>query len=491
MKKLLKWLILLTVIAGLVYWFGFRTKAEEPKEDDDHDMLYSVVKKDLVVGIIGPGTINARENYKLSLQASVSTKVTKLVDENTEVKKGDILVEFDKDDLENKVEDYKLEYENSLKELDIAKEELEILKSSNEADIRQAVDSVSDAEEAFHKYIKLEGPKAKDDQQLSVDNAIKALNDAKQAIADKEIEHSNTVYDTQEDEERALAEIEQLEKTYEQKQLSYDNTSLARKMFKRYDYPNRISSLENSLAQKKLNLEKTKVRVRSNIIQKENSLIRVRNNIQRHKKNYETYLGYLDKMKIVAPVDGVVIYGDPTSRWDKTEVKVGMDCHRGTVLMTIPDMNSLIVKFSIPEQFRSRVALNDPVIITPDSLPNLRIEGLISKIDMLPVHQISWDRNSPKVYRARVEFKNEDSRLLSGMSAQVEVITKTLKNVLSVPIEAVFEEKGQFFVYLKHGRKAEIQPVTIGTSNDDSVQIIRGLKENDVIYLYNPFFTEE
>ncbi len=458
----------------------------------DVDMLYRVEKSDMVIGILASGTVNARKNHKLSPQAGISTKVTWLIDENVKVKAGDLLIKFDDEDLKNRVEDYKLEYENSQKELEIAQEELEILKSSNKADLRQSQDSVRDAEEAFHKYIKLEGPKARDSQQIQVENALKNLEDEKQKFADAESDHVNTVYDTKDKEEAALKNIAQLKKSVEQKELNYDNALLDRKLFKRYNYPNRIVSLENALAQAKLNLQKTKVRVQSGLIQKQNSIIRVKNNIRRKKQNYEQYTGYLEMMEIRSPVDGVVIYGDPSNRWSKIELKVGMDANRGQVLLTIPDLSSMLVDFDLPEQYRSRVKVGNEVVVTPDSLPSLKIRGTITKIAPLPVNQIHWDRNSPKIYKSQVEFVAHDKRLVSGMNAQLEVITQELKNVISVPVESVFEEKGQFFVYLSNGKKRPVQqPIVIGAADDDSVEVKKGLKEGDTVYLYNPFFSEE
>jgi len=447
----------------------------------------------MIIGILSSGTVNAIKNHKVSLEASVPAKISWIIDENTSVKKDDILVKFDDEKLKNQVEDYKLEVENQIKSLEIDKEELEILKSSNKADLRQAQDRVRDAEEAFVKYIKLQGPQAKDSQQIKIENATKAVEDAKQAVVDAESKHSNTVYDTREKEQAALANIEKLKKTIDDKELAYDNAILDRKLFKRFDYPNKIISLENALAQAKLNLQRTKVRISSGLIQKESSMVRNKNSLKRKKEQYEQNKKYLDMVELKAPVDGVVIYGDPGSRhWNNTELKVGADVYKGRTLMTIPDLSSMLVNFDLPEQYRSRVSTGNEVVVTPDSLPSLKIRGKVTDIAPLPVNQIYWDRNSPKVYKSKVEFTSHDKRLVSGMNAQLEIITKELKNVLSVPVESVLEENGQFYVYIKNGgKRPDKQIIEIGQADDDSVEITKGLEEGDEIYLYNPFVSED
>jgi len=70
---------------------------------------------------------------------------------------------------------------------------------------------------------------------------------------------------------------------------------------------------------------------------------------------------------------------------------------------------------------------------------------------------------------------------------QLEIITKVIKGTLFVPIEAVFEESGKYFVYKKVGSGPRKQSVKIGQSNDNSVQVVDGLNEGDVVYLYKPF----
>ena len=73
------------------------------------------------------------------------------------------------------------------------------------------------------------------------------------------------------------------------------------------------------------------------------------------------------------------------------------------------------------------------------------------------------------------------------MSVQVEVVSKILHDVISVPIEAVFEEGGQLLVYRKSPAGPEKVNVKIGSSSDSAVEIREGLKEGDEVFLYRPF----
>ena len=145
------------------------------------------------------------------------------------------------------------------------------------------------------------------------------------------------------------------------------------------------------------------------------------------------------------------------------------------------------LNFDLPETYRSRTKVGDRVIITPDSLPALKLYGKIGKIATLPVNQISWDSASPKVYNSRIVLDRQDPQLVNGMSVQIEVISRVIKNTLFIPVEAVFERQSSFYVYRRVGGTPKETAVSIGESNDNFVQITDGLEEGDVVYLYRPY----
>ncbi len=487
---------LVTITAAISYFIFPMLSSGNGKADGSKnrvlDRFYTVKKSDMTISVLLTGTVNAQVKYKLALEAAFNTKLLWVIPENTRVKKGDILAKFETEDLQVKIDEFKLNLQNTQKELEIAIEEKRILESSNEAEIKTAGDAVGDSQDAFSKYRKLEGPRDDDAQDVKVNDAKKLLDDAKDAFDTASEDYSNTVYMKQEDADVAKLKLDGLKKKAEREIISHANSLLERKIFKRFSYPNKISQLTNAVSQARLNLTKTKIKTASQLIQKENAISKIDENRKKLERDLKKHLEYLKIMELVAPVDGIVTYGDPDNkRWGGTlELKIGMDVGRKQVLLTIPDMSKLIVEFDLPEQYRSKISMDDPVIVTPDSLTNLKIKGKISKIALLPVNLIFWDRTSPKIYNSEVELDVQDPALVSGMSVQIEIITETLKDVISVPIESVFEEEGKYFVYLKNGDKPKTAYVTLGISNDNYVHIKTGLGEGDTVYLYRPFQTK-
>ena len=56
-----------------------------------------------------------------------------------------------------------------------------------------------------------------------------------------------------------------------------------------------------------------------------------------------------------------------------------------------------------------------------------------------------------------------------------------IHNVVRVPIEAVAEMRGRHFVLLMNENEPQVTAVTVGKGNDEYIEVLSGLKENDII----------
>lgn len=494
-KTIIFLLVTLSLFIAAYFTFQYFTKSashgDSSTSSKELDRYFTVKRSDLILGVTLTGTVNAKKKHKLSCEAAFRTKLVSIVDESAKVKKGDVLAEFETEELLQKIDDLKVELENKRKSLDITKEEREILVSSNAADIEAAKNRVVEAEQSFHKYWKLEGPKEKNLQQLTVDSAEQKLKEAEAEYLTFRDKHAQTVYSDGAAKVEADNKLRALSKKVAAAQTTLNTAMLDQKIFKRYTYPDKIASLKHSWEEMKLNLKKTTIRTASLLVQKDNQLFNAKIRIQKNERDLKKFEGFLPQMKLVSPVDGVVIYGDPDKRWRKIDIKIGMDIRRRQVLLTIPDMSRLVVDFDIPEQYRSKVKLKDKVLITPESISTLTIDGIVSEIASIPKNQIRWDPYSPKIYKSVISVVRKEPRIVSGMNVRLAIINRILKNRLIVPVEAVFDKSGKYFVFLKKNGSFKQVDVEIGEANDSSVEIKSGLSENDVVCLFRPFQGEK
>ena len=351
--------------------------------------------------------------------------------------------------------------------------------------MKAAEDRVSKADDALRKYLRFERRQKRDSLDLNISNSETKLDDANETYRNYK---ANPETDTDEAKRKeykkqlasALSSISSAENELE-------NNESSRRLWKMYDDPSKLKALYNEVDQSDLNMEKVKVAIQSSRARTNRSLHNYRRRIRRVSENLAQNEKFLQMMTLYAPADGIVIYGNPDRPHSNPDIKPGMEVWRGMILMTIPEMSEMVVNLDLPEQYRSKVKVGDRVIVTPDSMPSVKFHGTVDMIPTLPVNIIFWDSSSPKVYKSRIRFDHQSSLLVNGMSVQIEVITNTIKDTLFIPVEAVFEDKERFYVYMQTpgGGNKEVD-IKIGESNDRFVQILDGLKDDDMIYLYRP-----
>jgi HlyD family secretion protein len=71
------------------------------------------------------------------------------------------------------------------------------------------------------------------------------------------------------------------------------------------------------------------------------------------------------------------------------------------------------------------------------------------------------------------------------MTAEVEILVAHMKDVVSVPVATVFEQRGSTYCYVKKPGKPELRAVKLGMSNDKFVEVAVGLKAGEEVVL-NP-----
>ena len=461
--------------------------AAKKATDAESDRTFKVKREDLPIGLIQGGTVNASNKHKLALQANFKTKLLWVVDENTWVKKGDVLMRFETDELKQKIEDYEIDLDNLKKELDIAIEDGKILESTNAADIQSAEDKLQQAEDAMRKYRRFERARTINNHENSINSAEAALRDAENAYTELRDSELGSDDENKSADEKRREELEVKQDSIDSKTVSLENVEGDYRAWRRYDHPTKIKRLRNDLEQAQLNLRKVRISVNSKVIQKRRSIEYYRRRIRMTQTQLERHRSYMDMMVIKAPVEGVVIYSDPDRRWGRLDVKVGMEVGKGQILVTIPEMSNLIVDFDLPEEYRSKVNVGDTAVISPDSLVGTKFTGKITSIATLPVNMVSWDSASPKVYKAKIQFDKQSPLLVNGMSVQLNIVTKIIPQTLFVPVEAVFEDNDRFYVFKHTIGGVEEQDVKLGESNDNFVQITEGIEEGDIVYLYRPY----
>ncbi len=277
---------------------------------------------------------------------------------------------------------------------------------------------------------------------------------------------------------------------FEKSKLTLQSKETELDLFLDYEFPKEAQKMLSNYEEALLNLIRSK---RSSMALMSKSYAKYRS----YKRRYELELKKRSDLEqqikscvILAQKTGLVSYGAPdqnyyTSRYYES-ISEGATVKYGQPIITIPDMAKLGVDVNIHESNIKKVSLDQKVFITAESVPDKLLEGRVAKVAVLPDSNASRYNPSLKVYPATIEIKGNNDFLKPGMSAKVEILVNELDDVIFIPVQAVFTENDEHFVFLKEGSQYNRHVVTIGQHNDQYIEIKKGLSEKDIIALSKP-----
>jgi HlyD family secretion protein len=209
-----------------------------------------------------------------------------------------------------------------------------------------------------------------------------------------------------------------------------------------------------------------------------NSLALARNSLERAEKALKQIDDKLAKTRIEAPFDCTVLIR-PVSLGQTVSGSAGFNS--GTEIMSIANLNDMIITAHINQADVTRMKNGQPVDVQVESVPGLRMKGEVERIAPQAII-----KNGIKGFSARITIKNIDARIRPGMTSILSIPVASVENALSVPLSAVFTEKGERFVYVRGGSQFERRPVQIGISDYAYAEVQQGLSDGEVVALETP-----
>src|SRR5262245_851495 len=284
----------------------------------------------LRIAIEENGYLAAKDNVKISPKFKGQGTITKLVEEGKSVVPGDLLVEFDKTQLETQIS----ELENSLVqyeiELEAAKANLEIQERDNQAAIEKAELALEMAQLTLERHQLGDAPNELRKLELAAEKATSELDRAKERFQQvPELVEQGFLTRDNEEEERSKVREAEIGKENATKDLELYNTYTARMDLKKKEthVKHADRELENARKKADINLKEKQAAP----AQRDRQVTSTKNRLDQQKTELTHY-------SINAENPGIVHYGDPENPWFRQEIKVGNSAYQGQTLVTIPDL---------------------------------------------------------------------------------------------------------------------------------------------------------
>lgn len=276
----------------------------------------------------------------------------------------------------------------------------------------------------------------------------------------------------------------------EKAQLSLQTKKTELDLFEDYEFPKEAEKMLSSYEEALLELIREKR-------EKMAKMSQVYAKYRSYKRRYELELKKRQDLEeqlascvIYASKQGLMAYGGAndnyyTSRYYEA-ISAGATLKLGQPIFTIPDMSKLGVDVDIHESHIKKIERGQRALITAESVPDMTLEGVVTKVAVLPDSNASRYNPSLKVYPATIEIEGNNDFLKPGMTAKTQIIVNELTDILFIPVQAVFVEHDEHFVFLKKGNQYERNVIEIGDHNDEFIQILEGVTVDDSVALSMP-----
>lgn len=564
MKKSLLFLLSLLVIVLIVV--ALRAGGESGSSVESLPAA-QVQRGDLVIDVLEGGNIQALEYLEIrnEVKSGSDVKILEIIDEGymvteEDVANGKVLVRLDTSDLEDRIVDHDVQFQQTEAAYAEAKQNIDIAESEALSAVKAERQKLRFALLDFEKFVGGEAaektlkqlglPYDTDSLLVYEEEATELIVDsfdsrklAESARSDEEIDPFNlesepslssnvnfsrflrqellgdgeaeqTIRRMRDEALVAASELavrtESVEgakrlhekefitrQTLDNEMVSLDKAKLALQrseteleLFRDYEFPKEAEKMLSNYEESLLSLIRTK---REQMAKMSQIAAKYRSGKRRYDiqlKKRENLQEQIDSCTIRAEIPGLVAYGGAaenryTSRFYEG-IAEGASLKTGQPIITIPDMSRLGVEVNIHESHIKKIELGQKALITAESVPDRILEGKVTKVAVLPDSNASRYNPSLKVYPAAVEIEGSHDFLKPGMTAKVEIIVRELADVTYVPVQSVFSENEEFFVFRKDGGGYQRKPVDVGEHNNEFIEIIGGLDEGEEVLLRMP-----
>lgn len=271
----------------------------------------------------------------------------------------------------------------------------------------------------------------------------------------------------------AREEIRTLELALEEKRIARDQS--------KYEAPSirRQADIEHEKA------ERAFAQAKANYITKKQQAIakmrEVGSELARQRNQLGIIQSVMDGFTIRAPAPGMVIYdkewngrkkvvGSQVSAWDPT-------------VATLPDLTQMESVTYVNEIDVRKIAVGQKAEVALDADPTKRLAGSVATVANVGEQRPNADA---KVFEVKITITTVDTTLRPGMTTANEILTASLPNKLSVPLEAVASEDSVTFVFKREGGDVVKQEVETGAMNENEIVVVRGLAAGDEVLLTPP-----
>ncbi len=496
-----KWLFVAFVLVVAVGLAGPLNRLRSHFSRASHDLvLYTVERGDLPIVVTERGNLESQVNIEILCEvdeirsSGVSgTPIVWLIPNGTSVKAGELLVELDSAAHQERLD-------QQILETDRARANQIQAQAKHENQISQNETSLADAELDV-RLAELEVEMFTDEQsgtrRLEIDAIERLIDDV-----NNDIRSAQANLMLRENEKRGIETLFKLgyANKSELDRISYDYLRAENEFATRvnrlktqmasltklqtYDLNMQSLQLHGRLETARRRLEQVRRNNEALTAQSQAALDAANQALDKEEERLERYRDQLEKCRIYAPQDGMVAYAVSASRWNRVEIREGATVRQRQHLLSLPNLNQMQVKTAVHESVVDQIEPGLSATVRLDAFADRTYRGSVRSVAVLP-DPGGFLSSDTKVYETVVTIDEEVQQLKPGMTAVVEIHVDRLRDVISIPVQAVVQIENETWGYVEQNGLPMRRPFRLGRSNEKFVEIVEGLEVGERVVL-NP-----
>jgi len=206
-----------------------------------------------------------------------------------------------------------------------------------------------------------------------------------------------------------------------------------------------------------------------------------KNELALREKSFELIIERLRKTEVMAPFDSTLLTR-PISVGQAVSGSGGFNA--GTEVLTIANLNDLIVNAHINQADVTRLHVDQQVEVSVEAVSGLKVIGKVERI--APQSTL---KNNIRGFAARILLKDVGNQIRPGMSANISIPVASADNVVAAPLASVFTETNpatreiERHVWVRKEESWERRPIKIGVSDYFFAEVTSGLMAGEVVSL--------
>lgn len=481
-----------------------RSAQSNPRTSD----IIEVARGEFEITTTATGELRARNQIDIRNSLESETTIVEIIPEGTSVKAGELLIKLNSETIQTRIDEESLQLESSRAAVVEAEESYQIQVSENDSALRAAKLKLDLADLELEKWKSGEVQSKRQQFRHEVERTEK--DEAR--LADK-VTKSRAL------KEKGYYSQDQLtqdELQWSQAQASLAKAKLDQRVYDDFEYPKDKRTKESDVEEARAELERVARLNSSRLASKEADRTNKRSALSIREQKFQKYQEQLKAATIKAPSDGLVVYATSldNARWggDEGPFQVGSKVYPNQNLIILPDTSEMIAAVKVHESLAGRIRTGQAATIKVDAAGGDRFIGRVESIGILAEQSSRWmdpnlreytvrialdlpknaepvvETHTPEATGMPVPAKGSVHGLKPSMRCEAEVLLGTVKDAVTVPIQAIFSDGLVRFVHVQESGNDRFvrRPVLVGQRSDRFAEIRTGVEPGERILIRKP-----